>query len=84
MDALSECINGCIVCIHFQTALRCWDADYYIQTFADAAHCRGPRACADAGDEGICAALRYASISVGLFCAYNRSLLPFGRPLLCV
>ena len=27
------------------------------------------------------AALRYTSISVGLFCAYNRSLLPYGRPL---
>ena len=26
--------------------------------------------------------LRYASISVGLCCAYNRSLLPHGRPLL--
>ena len=26
--------------------------------------------------------LRYASISVGLFCAYNRSLFPYGRPLL--
>jgi hypothetical protein len=25
---------------------------------------------------------RYASISVGLFCAYNRSLLSCGRPLL--
>ena len=32
--------------------------------------------------KNLLAVLRYASISVGLFCAYNRSLLPYNRSLL--
>jgi len=58
-------------------------AQHHLATIKNQQHKWSERALAlEIALDETCAKLRYASTFVGLFCAFNRSLLPYGRPLL--